>query len=159
MYSLERKPYITQRADNQRDVGFNVGFVYSLYSFFATLLFTYSVENHTAYNPQNDGGVFFNTMGFISQNDAYIFWGVFIPLFYGFLLFFLVFRGSVLWLSNSFLLDFFFFSWYLFGGGCFVSTFASPKAMFQVTLRPHIIMWDTRVRWRKHCFFYILGSL
>ena len=73
MYSLEGKLYITQRAENQRDVGFNVGFVYSLYSFFAPLLFTYSVENHTAYNPQNDGGVFFNTMGFISQNDAYIF--------------------------------------------------------------------------------------
>ena len=45
MYSLERKLYITQRAENQRDVGLNVGFVYSLYSFFATLLFVYSVES------------------------------------------------------------------------------------------------------------------
>ena len=41
MYSLEGKLYITQRAENQRDVGLNVGFVYSLYSFFATLLFVY----------------------------------------------------------------------------------------------------------------------
>ena len=34
------------------------------------------------YNPQNDGVWFFKTMGFISQNDAYIFWGVFTPLFF-----------------------------------------------------------------------------
>ena len=34
------------------------------------------------YNPQNDGVGFFKTMGFISQNDAYIFWGVFTPLFF-----------------------------------------------------------------------------
>ena len=32
------------------------------------------------YNPQNDGVVFFKTMGSISQNDAYTFWGVFTPL-------------------------------------------------------------------------------
>ena len=34
------------------------------------------------YNPQNDGVWFFKTMGFISQNDAYIFWGVITPLFF-----------------------------------------------------------------------------
>ena len=34
------------------------------------------------YNPQNDRVGFFKTMGFISQNDAYIFWGVFTPLFF-----------------------------------------------------------------------------
>ena len=34
------------------------------------------------YNPQNDGVWFFKTMGFISHIDAYIFWGVFTPLFF-----------------------------------------------------------------------------
>ena len=93
------------------------------------------------YNPQNDGVGFFKTMGFISQNDAYIFEGFSHPSFLWFsAVLFLVFRGSVLWLSDSFLFDFFFFFLVLFGGCCFVSTFASPKAMFQVTLRPHIIM-------------------
>ncbi|MBS7395843.1 MAG: hypothetical protein KIG35_04090, partial [Prevotellamassilia sp.] len=37
--------YISQLTDNQRDAGQSVGFVYSLYSFFATLLFMYSVES------------------------------------------------------------------------------------------------------------------
>ena len=65
------------------------------------------------YNPQNDGVGFFKTMGFISQNDAYIFEGFSHPSFLWFsAVLFLVFRGSVLWLSDSFLFDFFFSSWF-----------------------------------------------
>ena len=45
MYSLKHKLYISQLTENQRDAGLNVGFVYSLYSFFATLLFVYSIES------------------------------------------------------------------------------------------------------------------
>ena len=41
MYSLKHKLYISQLTENQRDVGLNVGFVYSLYSFFFLLLFMY----------------------------------------------------------------------------------------------------------------------
>ena len=52
-------------------------------------------------------------MGFISQNDAYLFWGGFFPSFLWLsAVLFLVFRGSVLWLSDSFLFDFFFSSWF-----------------------------------------------
>ena len=56
------------------------------------------------YNPQNDGVWFFKTMGFISQNDACIFWGVFFPSFFCvcLILFFCsfssFFRGFVWWL-------------------------------------------------------------
>lgn len=45
MYSLCLKLYISQPTENQRDAGLDVGFVYSLYVFFATLLFMYSVES------------------------------------------------------------------------------------------------------------------
>ena len=41
MYSLKHKLYISQLTENQRDVGLNVGFVYSLYSFLFPLLFMY----------------------------------------------------------------------------------------------------------------------
>ena len=41
MYSLKHKLYISQRAENQRNVGLNAGFVYSLYSFLFPLLFMY----------------------------------------------------------------------------------------------------------------------
>ena len=41
MYSLKHKLYISQLTENQRDVELNVGFVYSLYSFFFPLLFMY----------------------------------------------------------------------------------------------------------------------
>ena len=36
VYSLRLKLYISQRAEYQRNVGLNVGFVYSLYSFFVS---------------------------------------------------------------------------------------------------------------------------
>ena len=43
MYSLERKLCISQHADNQRDAEFNVGFVYSLQSFFVSpFIYVYS---------------------------------------------------------------------------------------------------------------------
>ena len=41
MYSLKHKLYISQLTGNQRNAGLNVGFVYSLYSFFFPLLFMY----------------------------------------------------------------------------------------------------------------------
>ena len=40
MYSLKHKLYISQRAINQQNGRLNVGFVYSLHSFFVSLLFT-----------------------------------------------------------------------------------------------------------------------
>ena len=49
MYSLRLKLYISQRTENQRNVGLNVGFVYSLHSFLFPLLFTYSVELKRSY--------------------------------------------------------------------------------------------------------------
>ena len=36
MYSLKHKLYISQLTENQHDAGLNVGFVYSLYSFFVS---------------------------------------------------------------------------------------------------------------------------
>ena len=41
MYSLKHKLYISQRTENQWNAGLNVEFVYSLYSFFLSLLFVY----------------------------------------------------------------------------------------------------------------------
>ena len=41
MYSLKHKLYISQLTENQRDIGLNVGSVYSLYSFLFPLLFMY----------------------------------------------------------------------------------------------------------------------
>ena len=38
MYSLKHKLYISQRAENQQNARLNVGFVYSLYSFFVSPL-------------------------------------------------------------------------------------------------------------------------
>ena len=49
MQGLEHKLYIPYRTENQRNVGLNVGFVYSLQSFLFPLLFTYSVESRTAF--------------------------------------------------------------------------------------------------------------
>ena len=46
MYSLHRKLYISQLTENQRDAGLNVGFVYSLYSFFVfPFIYVYSDKN------------------------------------------------------------------------------------------------------------------
>ena len=87
-------------------------------------------------------------MGLFTQNDAYIFWGVSHPFYYTVLSFraFVCFAVSFvvvcscflfvsrfrLWLfcgcSDSILFDFFFFV-ILFGGCCFVCTFAYKKGL------------------------------
>ena len=52
MYSLEHKLYISQLTENQRDVGLNVGFVYSLYSFFVSpFIYVYSNAGEPRRNP------------------------------------------------------------------------------------------------------------
>ena len=46
MYSLYLKLYISQLTENQHDAGLNVGFVYSLYSFFDfPFIYVYSDKN------------------------------------------------------------------------------------------------------------------
>ena len=76
MYSLRLKLYISQLTENQCNAGFNVGFVYSLYSFLFPLLFTYSVElkrscakPYTAEyaSPHKEG---FLRIGYSSESDV-----------------------------------------------------------------------------------------
>ena len=52
MYSLRLKLYISQRTENQRDVGFVSGFVYSLHSFFVSpFIYVYSNAGEPRRNP------------------------------------------------------------------------------------------------------------
>ena len=74
MYSLEHKLYISQLTENQCNAGLNVGFMYSLYSFFFPLLFMYI-----------DIGVFYKLRDKErSKESAYVLVGFLAPPFVSF---------------------------------------------------------------------------
>ena len=120
------------------------------------------------YNSQNDGGWFFKTMGFISRNDAYIFWGG-TPLFFVSGQYFLsallfvsrfrlcLFRAFDLGVLILFLFSSFFLV--LFGGCCFVCTFAYKKGLggpvtrrletVQASAGYQDLFWDTYFCWKS----------